>query len=135
MRKPTKPEEKLTRRERQIMDILFESGKATAEEVRERLPDPPSNSAVRAMLARLEEKGVIRHRAEDLRYVYYPALSRAQAQRSAIERLVDVFFEGSIAKTVTALVEISGDDLTETERERLRLLIEAGRKNEGEANE
>ncbi len=117
------------------MDILFESGKATAEEVRERLPDPPSNSAVRAMLARLEEKGTIRHRAEELRYVYYPALSRAQAQRSAIARLVDVFFEGSVAKTVTALVEISGDDLTETERERLRLLIEAGRKNEDRSDE
>lgn len=135
MAKTSGAEEKLTRRERQIMDILFESGKATAEDVRERLPDPPSNSAVRAMLARLEDKGAIRHQAEDLRYVYYPALSRAQAQRSAIDRLVDVFFEGSVAKTVTALVEISRDDLTETERERLRLLIQAGRKNEGSVNE
>jgi len=82
------------------------------------------------MLARLEEKGVIRHQAEDLRYVYYPLLSRAQARRSAIDRLVDVFFDGSVAKTATALVEMSGGKLTDAERERLSLMIEAGRKNE-----
>lgn len=117
------------------MDVLFEMGEASAEDVRERLPDPPSNSAVRAMLSRLEDKGMIRHQAKDLRYVYSPAVSRARARRSAIERLVDVFFEGSVAKTVMALVELSGDELTESERERLSLLIRAGRDQERESSD
>lgn len=125
---PKKENEKLTRRERQIMDILFELREATAEEIRQRLPDPPSNSAVRAMLARLEAKGSIRHEARDLRYVYSAAGSRARARRSAAQRLIDVFFEGSVAKTVAALVELSGDDLTPAERERLAAMIRAARK-------
>lgn len=132
--KSAKPEEILSRRERQIMDVLFEMGEASAEEVRERMPDPPSNSAVRAMLSRLENKEMIRHEAKDLRYVYSPAVSRSRARRSAVQRVVDVFFEGSVAKTVTALVELSGDKLTEAERERLSLLIRAGKENEKESD-
>ena len=80
---------KLSRREREIMEVLFALGdKATADEIRERLSDPPSYSAVRAMLAKLETKGVIRHRAEGLRYVYSPTTSRATAQRQAARQLV-----------------------------------------------
>lgn len=127
--------EKLTRRERQIMDILFELSEASAEEIRQRLPDPPSNSAVRAMLARLETKGSIRHEARDLRYVYSPVVSRATARRSAAKRLIDVFFEGSVAKTVAALVELSGDDLTPAERERLAAMIRAAKKREDKNND
>jgi predicted transcriptional regulator len=99
------PTEKLTRREREIMDAIFalEEG-ASAEDVRERLTDPPSYSAVRAMLVRLEAKGFVRHREEGLRYVYFPTKSRASAQRSALERLVQVFFGGSPKNTVTALL-------------------------------
>src|SRR5882757_8364901 len=99
------PHEKLTRREREIMDALFalEEG-ASAEDVRERLTDPPGYSAVRAMLVRLEAKGFVRHREEGLRYVYFPTKSRASARRSALDKLVKVFFGGSPRDTVTALL-------------------------------
>ncbi len=129
------PDEKLSRRERQMLDILFEVGEASAEEIRERLPDPPSNSAVRATLARLEAKGAIRHAAKELRYVYSPTMSRDRAQRSAVQRLVEVFFEGSVARTVTALVEISEGELDPAERERLALLIREGRRREEASND
>src|SRR5262245_21234054 len=95
------PHEKLTRREREIMDTLFalEDG-ASVEDVRERLSDPPSYSAVRAMLAKLEAKGYVRHREEGLRYVYSPTKSRAAAQRNALNMLVRIFFGGSPRQTV-----------------------------------
>ena len=84
--------DKLSRREREIMDVLFALGdKATADAIRARLSDPPGYSAVRAMLARLEAKGFIRHRAEGLRYVYTPTISRTTAQRKAVSQLVRVF--------------------------------------------
>lgn len=101
------------------MDLLFEMGQASAEEIRVRLPQPPSNSAIRAMLRKLEEKELIRHEAVDLRYIYKPAVARAAAMKSAARRLMDVFFEGSAAKAVTALVDLSGDDLSEDELEML----------------
>src|SRR5215831_12690168 len=97
---PSPPDERLTRREREIMDALFALGdRAPAEEIRERLSDPPSYSAVRAMLVRLEAKGYVRHTEEGLRYVYTPTKSRASAQRNALEKLVDVFFGGSPGRT------------------------------------
>ncbi|HXE64239.1 MAG TPA: BlaI/MecI/CopY family transcriptional regulator [Bryobacteraceae bacterium] len=103
---PAPPSEKLTRREREIMDAIFALGnRASAEEVRGRLTDPPSYSAVRAMLVKLEAKGFVRHREEGLRYVYEPMRSRAAEQRSAIERLTRVFFGGSARQTVTALLQ------------------------------
>jgi predicted transcriptional regulator len=103
---PSPPHEKLTRREREIMDALFALGdRGSAEDIRERLPDPPSYSAVRAMLVRLEAKGFVRHREEGLRYVYTPTKSRASAQRNALEKLVRVFFGGSRSQTVTALLK------------------------------
>src|SRR5262245_16234878 len=103
---PSPPHEKLTRREREIMDALFalEDG-ASAEDVRERLTDPPGYSAVRAMLVRLEAKGFVRHREEGLRYVYFPTRSRISAQRTALDKLVQVFFGGSPRQTVTALLK------------------------------
>jgi predicted transcriptional regulator len=102
---PAPSPEKLTRREREIMDAIFALGnRASAEEVRGRLTDPPSYSAVRAMLVKLEAKGYVRHREEGLRYVYEPVRSRAAEQRSALERLTRVFFEGSPRQTVTALL-------------------------------
>ncbi|HYO83953.1 MAG TPA: BlaI/MecI/CopY family transcriptional regulator [Bryobacteraceae bacterium] len=107
--------EKLTRREREIMDAIFALGdRATAEEIRQRLSDPPSYSAVRTMLSRLESKGHIRHSAEGLRYVYAPATSRKSVQRTALEKLVHVFFRGSAADTAAALLHQqrwSDDDL------------------------
>ena len=96
---------KLPRREREIMDVLFQLGtEASAEEIRERLSDPPSYSAVRAMLAKLEAKGMVRHREKGLRYVYVPTIARTTARRSALKQLVQVFFDGSRGQVVTALL-------------------------------
>jgi BlaI family transcriptional regulator, penicillinase repressor len=96
----------LTRRERQIMDALHElDDAASAEEIRGKLPDPPSYSAVRAMLAKLEAKGVIRHREKGLRYVYAPTSSRSSSRRSAVQRLVRVFFGGRGQEAVSALLD------------------------------
>lgn len=117
----------LSRRERQIMDILLELGEAPAEEVRTRLPDPPSYSAARAMLRKLEEKGMASHREQDLRYVYSPAISREEARESAITRLVRVFFDGSAARAVNALVDRSASELSDEELDRLARAIEDAR--------
>ena len=106
----------LSRRERQIMDALHELGdEASAEDIRQKLPDPPSYSAVRAMLAKLEAKGAIRHREEGLRYVYSPTTRRSAARRSAMERLVRVFFGGSPGEAVNALLDAEKWDLEELE--------------------
>lgn len=105
----------LTRREREIMDALWELGdEASAEEIRERLPNPPGYSAIRAMLARLEAKGAIRHKEKGLRYVYSPTTGRAAARRSALDRLVRVFFGGDTGEAVTAFLDAedwSADEL------------------------
>ena len=120
---PSPPNEKLTRREREIMDAIFALGdRASAEEIRERLTDPPSYSAVRAMLAKLEAKGYVRHREEGLRYVYTPTTSRASAQRSALRNLVRIFFGGSPGQTVTALLK--QESWTDDELDALRAEID-----------
>lgn len=125
---PSPPHEKLTRREREIMNAIFALGdSASAEDVRERLSDPPGYSAVRAMLAKLEAKGYIRHREEGLRYVYSPTKTRAAAQRNAIQNLVRVFFGGSPGHTVTALLK--HETWTDDELDALRAEIEQVRKN------
>lgn len=121
----------LSRRERQIMDVLLEAGEASAEEVRARLPEPPSNSAVRAMLARLEEKGQVTHGERGLRYVYRPAISRQEAQRSAVSRLVRVFFDGSAAQAVTGLLGQSADQLADADLDGLAAAIEQARRRRG----
>ena len=117
------PNEKLTRREREIMDAIFALGdRASAEEIRARLTDPPSYSAVRAMLVKLEAKGFVRHREEGLRYVYAPTTSRASAQRTALQQLVRIFFGGSPGQTVTALLK--QETWTDDELDALRAEIE-----------
>ena len=121
----------LSRRERQIMDILFELGEASAEEIRRRLPDPPSYSAARAMLAKLERKGQVRHDERDLRYIYKPSVSRHRARRSAVRRLVKVFFGGSLAEAVTGMVDLSGRDLSAEEIERLAERVDSLRRDRG----
>jgi predicted transcriptional regulator len=119
--------DKLARREREVMDALFALGnRASAEEIRERLSDPPSYSAVRTMLARLEAKGFLRHSEEGLRYIYSPTTSAASAQRSALGKLVRTFFGGSPRQTVTALLK--QEDWTDAELNALRAEIEAVRK-------
>ena len=121
------PHHKLTRREREIMDALFALGdRATAEDIRGQISEPPSYSAVRAMLVKLENKGFVRHREEGLRYVYTPTKTRASAQRNALQKIVRVFFSGSPGQTVTALLK--QETWTDDELDELRAEIENVRK-------
>lgn len=115
--------DQLSRRERQIMDILLELGEATAKDVHSRLPDPQSYSAARALLAKLEDKGLVRHSERNLRYLYRPAVSRKRVSNSAVARLVRVFFGGSLAKAVNGMVELSADDLSDQELDEIEAVI------------
>jgi predicted transcriptional regulator len=124
------PYEELTRRERQIMDIVYRLGEATAEDVRSRLPDPPSYSAARAMLVKLEEKGHVTHVERDLRYVYLPTVPRDEVRRSVLHRVVDTFFEGSVSQALTGLLSQSDEELPEEELKRLATLIEDARRRQ-----
>lgn len=126
------PTPQLSRRERQIMDILYRDGKATAAEVRSSLPEPPSYSAVRAMLRILEDKGHIRHEEDGPRYVYMPIVTRDKAKRSALRHVLNTFFDGSASQVLAALFEMSPRDLDEKELARLRRLIDAAKNKEGE---
>lgn len=116
----------LSRRERQILDILYARGVASAADVQESLPDPPSYSAVRALLRILEEKGHARHETRGQRYVYLPMVPREHARNSALSRLVKTFFDGSAAQAAAALVD-SGS-LSEEDLNKLSSLIERARK-------
>jgi predicted transcriptional regulator len=118
----------LSRRERQIMDFLYRRGRATAAEVLAGLPDPPSYSAVRAMLRVLEEKGHVRHAQDGPRYVYLPRVARDRARRSALRHVVRTFFEGSAAQVVAALLDDRSADLSGEELDRLARLIARARK-------
>jgi predicted transcriptional regulator len=119
---------KLTRRERQIMDVLYRKGRATAAEIMEEIPDAPGNSAVRAMLRVLEEKKHIRHEAEELRYVYMPVVPREKARRTAVTHLVDTFFDGSAEQAVATLLSVSARSLKPEDFDRLSALIEQAKK-------
>ena len=121
----------LSRRERQMMDILYQRGRATAAEIHQALPEPPSYSAVRAKLRVLEEKGHVRHEEEALRYVYLPTMARDTARRSALRHMLSTFFAGSVEETVAALLDISAADLSPKDLDRISNLIEQARK-EGE---
>lgn len=122
------PTHDLGRRERQIMDAVYRLGRATVSEVREQLADPPSYSAVRAMLRILEGKGHLRHEQDGPRYVYVPTLARSQARRSMLRHVVQTFFNGSTEQAVAALLESADTKLTETELDRLTRLIQQARK-------
>lgn len=121
----------LSRRERQIMDILYRRGRATAGEVMQDLSGDPSYSTVRTQLRVLEEKGHVRHEEEGLRYVYVPAVPRHAARRSALRHLVDTFFDGSAEKTVAALLGSEGARMTDEELDRIAGLIEKARQESG----
>jgi BlaI family transcriptional regulator, penicillinase repressor len=118
----------LSRRERQIMDILYQRGKASATDVREAMPDAPSYSAVRAMMRVLEEKGHVKHQAEGLKYVYVPVVTRDKAKRSAVKHLLDTFFSDSPEQVVAALLDVSSTRLTQDELDRMAQLIERAKK-------
>jgi BlaI family penicillinase repressor len=117
----------LSRRERQIMDVLYQRGRATALEVQESLPDPPSYSAVRALLRILEDKGHVRHEQDGPRYIFTPKTPRDKARRSAIRHLMETFFEDSPEQAVAALLDVSSSKLSEEELDRLARLIENAR--------
>ena len=122
-----RPLPELSRRERQIMDIVYQEGRATVAEVQAALPQAPGYSAVRAMLRVLEEKGHLRHRQDGPRYVYEPTLPRDRARRSALRRMLRTFFDDSPGDAVAALLDLSQKDLTDEELARLSALIQEAR--------
>lgn len=113
----------LTRRERQIMDIIFARGEATAAEVNADLPDQPSYSTVRTLLRILEEKGHLKHREDGQRFIYTPTKTRAVESKSALQRVVQTFFEGSFADAVAALVDTADGKLPADELKRIEAII------------
>ena len=125
------PEQDLSRRERQIMDIIFRRGRATAAEVMQELPGNPSYSTVRTQLRVLEEKGHVRHQEEGLKYVYLPVMARHTARKSALRHLIETFFEGSAEKAVAALLGGEGSKLSEDELNRIAELVDRTRKDGG----
>jgi BlaI family transcriptional regulator, penicillinase repressor len=128
---PSSPLAALGPRERQIMDILYRRGRATAEEVRADLPDAVSNSAVRGMLRLLEEKGLARHEREGVRYVYLPATDPEQVRRSAVRDLVHTFFNNSATSAVAAMLGLYEGRLTDADLDRLQRLIDRARGGKG----
>ena len=123
-----KSEKSLSRRERQIMDVIYEMKEATVLQVLERLPQPPGYSAVRALLRVLERKGHLSHRQDGPRYVYQPLLAKEKARRNALSHLMRTFFDGSTENVVAALLDISEDNLSKDDYLRLMDLIDKARK-------
>ncbi len=113
----------LSRRERQIMEILYRLGRGTAKEVQDDLPDPPTYSAVRALLATLETKGMVRHGKEGRRYVYKPVIAARKAKRSALSSLLDTFFEGNPQNLVASLLDPGDQQLSKQEIDSIRELL------------
>ncbi len=121
-------ESHLSRRERQIMDVLHARGQATAAEVLAELPNPPSYSAVRALLRILEEKGHVKHHRDGARYVYLPRASKEAASKSALKRVVSTFFQGSVTQAMAALLENSDAEISDSELEKLQQIIRQAKK-------
>lgn len=121
----------VSRRERQILDVLYRLGRATAAEIQQAMPDPPSYSAVRTLLRILEEKGHIRHDQEGTRYVYLPKVARDHARRSALRHMLNTFFEGSAAQAIAALIDEDSRRLSDDDWNRLAEMIEQARKEGG----
>ncbi len=118
----------LSRRERQIMDVLFARGRATGQEIQEGLPDKPNYSSVRTILRVLERKGYVRHVEEKLRYVYEPTVARETAGRSALQRMIRTFFDGSAKEAAAALLDPAAFHLTEEELKDLGRLVDRAKK-------
>lgn len=115
--------ESLARRERQVMEILYRRGEATAQEVMDEMPDPPTYSAVRALLATMMEKSLVSHRKVSRRYIYRPGVPEKKAKRSALKQLLSTFFEGKPEKLVAALLDPKDQELSSDEIARIRKLI------------
>ncbi len=119
---------RLSRRERQIMDVVFRLGKATAAEIADSLPDPPTRDAIRRLIRILEEKGWLRHEPDGMRHVYYPTLPPEKARRSALDHVIQTHFRGSVSQAIAALLESSADSLTDRELKQIGDLIEEAKK-------
>lgn len=119
----------LSRRERQILDILYQRGQATAADVQTALPEPPSYSAVRALLRILEDKGHVRHQQDGPRYMYLPTVARENAKRSALHHVLRTFFDGSAEQAISALLDESSTKLSTEELDRLARLIDDARRS------
>lgn len=126
---PKQPAPQLSRRERQIMDVLYQAGRGTAADVQAGMPEAPSYSAVRTMLRILEEKGHVRHDLDGPRYVYIPTVAREKAKRSALRHVVNTFFDGSASQVMTALLELSPKELGDEELARLRKVIDSAKRD------
>jgi BlaI family transcriptional regulator, penicillinase repressor len=118
----------LSRREREIMEILYQRGKGSAADVREAMKDAPSYSGVRAMLRVLEEKGHVKHENEGLKYVYIPLVDRSKAKRSAVKHLVDTFFRDAPEQVVAALLDVSSKRLSRQDLDRMAEMIDKARR-------
>lgn len=118
----------LSRRERQIMDALFEQGELSAQDVRAAIPDPPSYSAVRALIAKLVEKNLVSYREDGPRYIYFPVVERSEARANALQKLIKTFFAGSTVAAVNALLGMNKQDLTDDEIAELQAAIEKAKK-------
>jgi len=123
--------EKLSRRERQIMDVLYEKGRATAAEILAALPDPPSYSAIRALIKVLEDKGHVRHQEDGPRYVFTPSVPRAKARKNAVKHLLQTFFDDSAAEAVASLLGASAGKLKPEELDKIEDLIARAREQHG----
>jgi predicted transcriptional regulator len=128
MKKPSW-DQKLSRRERQVIEILFSTGESTASEINRLLPDPPSYSAVRALLRVMEEKGVLNHKNDGPRYVYKPTIAPAKARQSILKQVLDNLFHGSREQLVAALLDPGADRISHEELDRLAAKIEEARKS------
>ena len=124
---PDPTSHQLSRRERQIMDIIYARGEVAAAEVHQALPDAPSYSAVRTHLRILEDKGHLRHREDGPRYIFMPTEPRAKASRSALKRVVQTFFDGSLSSAVAALVDGEGGKLSTEELQRIETIIQTAK--------
>lgn len=120
--------QKLSRRERQIMDVLYERGRATAAEILAALPDPPSYSAVRALIKILEDKGHVKHQEDGPRYVFAPSVPRSKARRNAVKHLLQTFFDDSAGEAVAALLGSSQKKLKPEELDKIEEIIARARK-------
>ncbi|MGD8780438.1 MAG: BlaI/MecI/CopY family transcriptional regulator [Ignavibacteria bacterium] len=121
--------ETLSRRERQIMDIIYRLKEASVSDILKYLPDPPAYNSIRVILTILEDKGHLLHRKEGQRYIYFPKRSPDKIKKSALTHLVKTFFDGSTSKVVTTLLDMSAGKLSETELDELSKLIEETRKS------
>ncbi len=119
---------RLSRRERQIMDAVYRLGCATATEIVDSLPDPPTKDAIRRLIRILEEKGWLRHKVEGVRHVYHPTVPADQARRSALDHVIQTHFRGSVSQAIAALLESSGHDLTDRELREIENLIQDDKK-------